>query len=56
MGIRLFIPNPFCVHSAPMMRTGALEEISGCSRDHFAVDSKRRGVAADGTPENCSVT
>ena len=50
MGSRLIIPNPFCVHSAPTMRTGALGEILVCRPDNFAVDPARRGVGADSTP------
>jgi len=47
MGSRLFIPNPFCVRPAPMMRKGALGGNLVCCRDHFAADPTRRGFAAD---------
>jgi hypothetical protein len=30
-GRRLFIPNPFCIRPAPVMRTGALWEILVCA-------------------------
>jgi len=55
-GSRLIIPNPFCTLPAPMMRGGALREISVCSQDHFAVDPARRGVAEGITRGNGSAT
>jgi hypothetical protein len=49
---QLFIPNPFCVRPAAMMRTGALGETLVCCGDHFTVDPARRGVAAVGASAN----
>jgi len=39
-----------------MMRTGDLEEILVCSRDHFVADPARRGAAADRAPADWTAT
>jgi len=54
MGRRLIIPNPSCVHPAPMMRTGALGEILVCSQDHFTVGPARRGLMQMALPRTPS--
>jgi len=54
MGRRLFIPNPFCVRPAPMMRIEAFGEIFVCCRDQFADGPRRRGFTLDSTSASSS--